>query len=913
MVSDDVGPAAGQMSDPTPTSRQGPVCEQRRGSSASKTCTDCVRDTPRTAADRPWLFRRTMRDFRGLDVESMTGDFIGTVEGSLPVSYKDWCLSSVESSSRNAAHGVSKVSCTAFRQLQRMYLLTKVPLLPRLHAYNTPKSLSDRVPMYIWSAAKILDFSYNIAFNNVEEAYRALCSTASSSRSLCLEMAKMSVKTRRLGIALKCVEKLRMPKLQAALRRLAHDTDEVKLAILAAHLGLSEEVERLYRSCQRFDLLSEWLQVNSKWPSALQVSEAHARIRLARTNYAYSRYLENVGDYASAMVHLRLSCRGPHAAPRIVGSVKRLEPKPDHALCKSTALPPLPGPEGWEPARQRYESPRALRLACKMGDIEVFLEKEENPQLCGWYALSLEKEMQAALAAQKLTDSTLSRTKTSSGAANSREPSEELAASRDVQEGKPALQEALKWYTRGKIYRHQVRVLCALNKMEEAAKVCEATGDKEANLVLAQELESRGLHEKAVKFYSEAGKLRKALSLGQHDGYESDLMAAALNASHDDMVAAAAYFFERHEFEKAVALFRKAGHLENALQICLSAGLRDSLRLLAEEATPHTDPQVLEKCARVFVEMGMTDKAIRLLARTKRFDAALSLCENTARHPDVYVLAANYLQGLDGHRDTRLRSCIVTFYQKAKAFAKLAAFYIAIAQSDIEEHSAYGSAQAALKESRKYLLKCPDKAKRVELLDARLEIIDRFMRAKELQDEDPEIMVRELVALLKDPAAEKVLKRGDVFGQLARFYASVGNHKAAAMVLKKMQEQQINVYEHLDRQTLEEVCAATAISVGAGVYGATKAPGGRPRSGEARGTEEEDGDEASAESAPFSAVLEETSSPGSHVSDKEEGLELSSAESGPAELGGHDWDEDSDFQQGDKIPEDDQEISESLT
>lgn len=33
-------------------------------------------------------------------------------------------------------------------------------------------------------------------------------------------------------------------------------------------------------------------------------------------------------------------------------------------------------------------------------------------------------------------------------------------------------------------------------------------------------------------------------SLGQHDGYESDLMAAALNASHDDMVAAAAYFFE---------------------------------------------------------------------------------------------------------------------------------------------------------------------------------------------------------------------------------------------------------------------------------------------------------------------------------------------------------------------------------
>lgn len=68
------------------------------------------------------------------------------------------------------------------------------------------------------SAASILNFSYNMAFNNVEEAYRALCSTTSSSRPLCLEMAKMSVKTRRLGIALKCIEKLRMPKLQASLR-----------------------------------------------------------------------------------------------------------------------------------------------------------------------------------------------------------------------------------------------------------------------------------------------------------------------------------------------------------------------------------------------------------------------------------------------------------------------------------------------------------------------------------------------------------------------------------------------------------------------------------------------------------------------------------------------------------------------
>lgn len=50
--------------------------------------------------------------------------------------------------------------------------------------------------------------------------------------------------------------------------------DEVQLAVIAAHLGLSEEVESLYRSCQRFDLLNEWLQVTSRWQSAIQVSGA---------------------------------------------------------------------------------------------------------------------------------------------------------------------------------------------------------------------------------------------------------------------------------------------------------------------------------------------------------------------------------------------------------------------------------------------------------------------------------------------------------------------------------------------------------------------------------------------------------------------------------------------------------------
>lgn len=47
---------------------------------------------------------------------------------------------------------------------------------------------------------------------------------------------------------------------------------------------------------------------------------------------------------------------------------------------------------------------------------------------------------------------------------------------------------------------------------------------------------------------------------------------------------------------------------------------------------------------------------------------------------DVYILAANYLQTLDWHSDPDIVKNIVTFYNKAKAFEQLSAFYDACAQ-----------------------------------------------------------------------------------------------------------------------------------------------------------------------------------------------------------------------------------------
>lgn len=129
------------------------------------------------------------------------------------------------------------------------------------------------------------------------------------------------------------------------------------------------------------------------------------------------------------------------------------------------------------------------------------------------------------------------------------------------------------------------------------------------------------------------------------------------------------------------------------------------------------------------------------------------------------------------------------------------------------------------------------------------------------------------------------------------------------MILNKMQEHKINVYKHLDRQTVADVCAATGTSVAVTSFDEDRRAPGCRASGEAGQTDEdEEAEEAVLESVPVSPALDEISSSGSRASNTEDGAQLSYSESRPGELEDHDWDEDSDVQQGDEIPEDDQDV-----
>merc|ERR1719356_2044043 len=105
-----------------------------------------------------------------------------------------------------------------------------------------------------------------------------------------------------------------------------------------------------------------------------------------------------------------------------------------------------------------------------------------------------------------------------------------------------------------------------------------------------------------------------------------------------------------------------------------------------------------------FTQAGDKTKAMKSLLQSGDTEKIIFFA-GTARQPDIYILAGNYLQSLDWHNDPEIMKNIIQFYSKAKAHEKLASFYDACAQVEIDEYRDYEKAGGALREALKYLVK----------------------------------------------------------------------------------------------------------------------------------------------------------------------------------------------------------------
>ena len=64
---------------------------------------------------------------------------------------------------------------------------------------------------------------------------------------------------------------------------------------------------------------------------------------------------------------------------------------------------------------------------------------------------------------------------------------------------------------------------------------------------------------------------------------------------------------------------------------------------------------------------------------------------------------SNYLQSLDWHSDAKITKNILSYYNKAKDYKRMSAFYESIAQVEIDEYRDYEKASLCLADALKIL------------------------------------------------------------------------------------------------------------------------------------------------------------------------------------------------------------------
>ncbi|NWI54569.1 IF140 protein, partial [Calyptomena viridis] len=194
-------------------------------------------------------------------------------------------------------------------------------------------------------------------------------------------------------------------------------------------------------------------------------------------------------------------------------------------------------------------------------------------------------------------------------------------------ESQSDMESALKYYALAQDYFSLVRVHCFQGNIQKAAEIANETGNCAASYHLARQYESREDIKQAVHFYTRAQAFNNAIRLCKANNLDDQLMNLALLSCPEDMIEAACYYEEKGEqMDRAVMLYHKAGHFSKALELAFATQQFGALQLIAEDLDEKSDPALLARCSRFFVEHAQYEKAMELLLTAKKYHEALQLC-----------------------------------------------------------------------------------------------------------------------------------------------------------------------------------------------------------------------------------------------------------------------------------------------
>ena len=161
------------------------------------------------------------------------------------------------------------------------------------------------------------------------------------------------------------------------------------------------------------------------------------------------------------------------------------------------------------------------------------------------------------------------------------------------------------------------------------------------------------------------------------------------------------HIYKGGQYNKAVELYAASKNYPKALELCVSHNISvtedmaEKLSIPRGESSEEQRLNALDKIAEAcflqgnyhlatkkWTQAGMKQKAMKALLKSGDTEKIVFFA-NVSREPEIYVLAANYLQSLDWRNNPEIMKHIITFYNKGRSPELLAGFYEACAQVKI--------------------------------------------------------------------------------------------------------------------------------------------------------------------------------------------------------------------------------------
>ena len=638
----------------------------------------------------------------------------------------------------------------------------------------------------------LIEFSLLMSCGKLDEAYKIVKNIKTT--NIWENMAHICIKTKRLDVLEVCLSNMRFERGIKAFREARHEKEpEAKLAKVAMHLNLIDEAKKLLQEVNRWDVLIKFYICIGDFDKAIQTSKDNDRIDLHNTYYRIAQHYEKIGDIEQAIQYYKLSGSGNKEIPRMLISLNNIE-KLEQTLSEDGNPESLLRLASYYESQEDYED--AMEYYKKADDIQnvIRLYLKENKIDDAIKVYEDGKEKYKIKKEQKYLRGYM----------------DGAYLIGNFYEKNNSIKNAIDFYRVSGRYNQAFR-LAKEKGLDEEIYSLGTQAPKHTQNLIAEYFEKKNKLDKAIKLYIQGSNIRKGLNLclatNRLDEVRNLSRQLESKQDKDTLKALAEYFTGQNEFEKALELLIRIKDYENSMKICENHKVRISQETanamkadLENEKDNKTKQELTSRLAKllmnqgdfemahdIYVKMGNLKKAMKCYIKMGDKNKVIEFA-HMCRNPELFILAANFLQNLDWTPD--VVKIIVSFFNKAKAYYNLCQFYIVLGVSEINEKKNFKNGEEYLRNALKTVMKVREnddkKNNKIEEIKKKLGFIESLNDMNEkLQSGNAAGALEKCNELLRIDGRDDILGDKDIYGFMFKIHYFQKDYQNAFLVLEQ--------------------------------------------------------------------------------------------------------------------------------